>query len=214
MALINCPECNHLMSEIASVCPNCNKPRDSGVQKKCIHCGKDMEPRKRKCSSCNNFQTTINNSKNMATTTSKGSTNVFALALLFILGATIMFFVYPYFITQQVNKPVNYKKEDAIVNKINDLYVYVEAAPKDKDSYNVVGSVEGDNIIEMVNSIGIGKEKAGQVLENLLNLTKQNINFHEQLLTITEKVKEQYPDAQGVIFSNRIKKCEVIVFNN
>ena len=66
----------------------------------------------------------------------------------------------------------------------------------------------------MVNSIGIGKEKAGKVLENLLNLGQQNINFHAQLLTITEKVKEQYPDAQGVIFSNRIKKCEVIKFNN
>ncbi len=65
----------------------------------------------------------------------------------------------------------------------------------------------------MVNSIGIGKEKTGKVLESVLNLGKQNINFHEQLVTITEKVKEQYPNAQGVIFSNRVKKCEVIMFN-
>ena len=136
MPLINCPECNHLMSDTASVCPNCNKPRNAETLRKCIHCGNDMGPRKRKCPSCNNFQTTNNNSQNMATSSSKGKTNVFALSILFILGATIMFFTYPFLIGQSAEEPVSYKKQDAIVNKINDLYVYVESAPKDKDMYN------------------------------------------------------------------------------
>ncbi len=138
MALINCLECNHLMSETASVCPNCHKPRNAEIHRWCIHCGKVLEPRKRNCPSCNNFQTTTNNSLNMTTENSKSNTNIFALALLFTFGATIMFFAYPYLVTQSVGEPVVYKKQDAIVNKINELYVYVEATPKDKDSYNVL----------------------------------------------------------------------------
>lgn len=214
MALVNCPECNHLMSENASVCPNCNKPRTVEKLKNCINCGKEIGSRKKKCQNCDTIQ--INNSKTMSTSNSKNSSsNILMFFLIFILGGVIMYFAYPFIQEdQEINNVSVFSKEDAKVNKINGLCVYVESYPKDKENYTVLKTFEGDNVIEMVNSLGIGKENVGKVLENILNLVKDNINFHEQLSTITEKVKEQYPEAQGVIFSNKIKKCEVIVFNN
>lgn len=212
MALINCSECNHLMSETAAICPNCNNPRNASA-KKCIHCGEPMELRKRKCQSCNNFQTSNITNSSMANSKSN-STNLFLPFILFLVGAAAMYFIQPLFAAPPTETIVTFEKEDATVNKINGLYVYIEASPKNKDNYQVIGNVEGDNIFEMVNSIGIGEEKTGKVLENIFNLGKDNINFHEQLLKITEKVKEQFPNAEGVIFSNKIRKCEVVVFTN
>lgn len=214
MALINCAECNHLMSEDASICPNCNKPRNVEKIKKCINCDKEIGFRKRKCPNCDAIQ--IHNSKISSMNNSKNqSSNLLTYFFIFILGGVLMYFGYPYLQEDSATTTeIIYNLEDAKVNKINGLYIYIEASPKDKESYKVIGNVEGDNIIEMTNSLGIGKEKVGKVLENILNLAKDNINFHEQLSTITEKVKEHYPNAQGIIFSNKIKKCEVISFNN
>jgi RNA polymerase subunit RPABC4/transcription elongation factor Spt4 len=214
MALINCTECNHLMSEDASVCPNCNKPRNAEKTKQCINCGKEIGSRRRKCPECETIQTNNNTTKPITMSNNKPnsqSNNFFIYLLIFVIGAALMYVGYPYL--QSDAAPIVYDKEIAKVNRIDGIYVYVESYPQDKSAYQVIGTAEGDNIVDMVGSLGIGKEKVGTVLENILNMGKDNINFHEQLKVMVEKVKEQYPDAEGIIFTNKIKKCEVITFN-
>jgi RNA polymerase subunit RPABC4/transcription elongation factor Spt4 len=212
MALINCPECNHPMSEDAIVCPNCHKPRNVEKTKQCINCGKEIGTRKRKCPECETIQTNNNTTKPTAMSNTKNqSNNFFLYFLIFVIGAALMYLGYPYL--QGETAPVVYDKEIAKVNRIDGIFVYVESYPQDKSAYKVIGTAEGDNIIDMVGSLGIGKEKVGAVLENIFNMGKENVNFHEQLEAMVKKVKEQYPDAEGIIFTNKIKRCEVIIFN-
>lgn len=214
MALINCPECNHLMSEDASVCPSCHKPRNAEKMKNCTNCGKEIGTRKKKCPECETIQTNNNTTKptSMSSSSSKNqSGNFFIYILIFIIGGAVMYLGYPYL--QGDAAPVAYDKELAKVERIDGLYVYVESSPQDKSAYDVIGTTDGDNVIDMVGSLGIGKEKVGTVLENIFNMGKDNVNFYAQLEGMVKKVKEQYPQAEGVIITNKIKHCEVIVFN-
>ncbi len=214
MALVNCPECNHPMSEDASVCPNCHKPRNVEKTKQCINCGKEIGSRKRKCPECETIQTNNNTSKPTAMSNTKNqSNNTLIYLLVFVLGVVLMYFGYPYLASTETVSPAPYDKEIAKVNRIDGIFVYVESYPQDKSAYKVIGTAEGDNIVDMVGSLGIGKEKVGAVLENIFNMGKDNVNFHEQLEVMVKKVKEQYPEAEGIIFTNKIKRCEVITFN-
>ncbi len=233
MGLVNCTACQHPMSAAAKVCPNCNNPRQIENTKECQHCGTQMSTRKQKCPECG--QTTQNMAKtNYTRQSSSSNNNRYIIALLAILlGGLIMYASLPaindekpvstsgtaviaptrvdtVFIIDSI--PPTYKPEEAQVKKINGLYIFVESEPLNSKGYTVLGTIEGENPADMINSLGIGKEKFGKVLENIFLKTQENANFRSQLEKMTELVITQYPQAQGLIFTNRIRKCEVIVF--
>lgn len=213
MAQINCPECNHLMSDQAKICPSCFAPRKVANTKNCVNCGQEIEARKKKCPHCGVLQESNNKLKsNKQMATKNNSTNFFLISILMlIIGAGLMYFLAPIINSESENALTN---EYAKVKKINDLYVFIESTPADPESYTTIETMEGDNLIDIVNSLGIGKEKPKNVFANIVNTLGDNLTFDKLLDKITEKAHSQYPDATGVIFSDRMKKCQVIKFKN
>jgi RNA polymerase subunit RPABC4/transcription elongation factor Spt4 len=215
MAQINCPECNHLMSDQAKICPNCFAPRKVANTKICPRCGNEMEAKKKKCPNCGFLQVINNNNmKNNKQMASKNKSIIFlSLILMLFIGAGIMYFIAPQIIPpKEVEKALT--NEYAKVKKINDLYVFIESFPANESSYITLETMEGDNLIDIWNSFGIGKDKFGKVLLNIANAGKNNLIFYEILTKMTEKVHNQYKDASGIIFSDQMKKCQVIKFKN
>ncbi len=149
----------------------------------------------------------------MATTKKQNNSqsNLTSYILAFIVGAGIVYFGYPYLNPQQPTVQ-NYSIGDAQVDQVNGLYVFLESKPVRSTPYKVIDSFEDENLLEVASSVGIGKEKFGKVLENILTKGSQKLNFENQIDKITQAVKDKYPDAQAVIFSVKLKRCEVITF--
>lgn len=132
--------------------------------------------------------------------------------LAFLLGAILLFGVYylGYLPPRTTGVDKSLTDDFAQVSQIQNIYVFLESRPANK--YTSLGTFQGDNAIEMLQSIGIGKEKFGNVLLNMLNTGNQNLNLYEVINKMVEGTKEKYPEASGIIFSDRLKKCEVIKF--
>ena len=141
----------------------------------------------------------------MATKTNQ--TNFPLLILMFILGAGLVYFVLPIINPPKENKLTN---EYAKVQKMNDLYVFIEAEPV--TDYSTLKTFKGDSLESVWNSFGIGKDKFGKVLLNILDAGQHNLILSQKLERMTEAVKNQYPDAEGVIFFDKMNECAVIKF--
>lgn len=214
MAQINCPECKHLMSNQAKVCPNCFAPRKVANMKICSNCGQEIEARKKKCPHCDQFQNGDNKIKSeiKMAKNNKTSSNLSLVILMFLLGAGLMYGLFQLNIIP--SNESKFTNEYAKVRKINNLYVFVESAPVDPDSYTTIDIVEGSNLIEIWDSLGIGNDKFGKVVNNIFNTGKDNLVFYEKLLRMTEDVYKKHNDASGIIFSENMRKCQVIKFKN
>jgi len=137
----------------------------------------------------------------------KSKTNFSSILLygaMLLLGAGIMYFIANQYNIFEKETPI----DRASVEKINGLYVFIESSPIVK--YETIQKFKGDNLADIYNKLGIGKQKAGQVILNIINTANENLNFSEVLNTMVNNVHDKYPDATGVIFRNRMKECEVI----
>lgn len=140
------------------------------------------------------------------------STSFPLLVLMLLFGAGIMYFLAPEIIPQKEKKiEKKLTNEYAKVTKINDLYVFIESTPANSN-YTTLDVIEGDKLNDIWSSLGIGKDKFGKVLTNIINTGKKNLVFNEMLIKMTEKVSNEFQDASGVIFLNNMRKCQVIKF--
>lgn len=132
-----------------------------------------------------------------------------ALGTIVILAG--LYFFYEDNAETELIKPSNSLAE---VEKRNGLFVFINSLPKCGDCYASIGNFNAEQFVEKLDDLGIGEQKAADVIGNIFNTTKKSINFSDKLSTITSEVNEQYPKAEGVIFHGRLNKCEVIEFKN
>lgn len=126
MSLINCSHCNHKVSSDALICPNCSKPIQVLSDRLCENCNERLPKQKRKCPNCGS-DNSINNSKQKTGNMNKSNLTLLSILML-VIGAIIMYVVYPF-----INPLPETKMENAIdnakVERINGFYVFVESTP-------------------------------------------------------------------------------------
>lgn len=211
MALINCTECNHQMSDQAKTCPNCFVPRRVSSTKTCTACGCEMEARKKKCTECGYLQnsaskTETNHTKQTTMAQKKESNSIILPLIAGILIGIALFFGYNSYFPEQLSN------DYARVQRYNGLHIFLHSEPLNKESYEVLQAIEANNAVDVISNAGIGKEKAGKVFKNLFTGGK-SLGFKEKLHNMTEQAKQLYPDADGIIFSNDMVRGQVIKFN-
>jgi endogenous inhibitor of DNA gyrase (YacG/DUF329 family) len=187
MALVNCPECAHPISNKAKICPNCSAPRKIELFD-------------------NNSKEKIKRPSKMVNSRKDKSLN----AILFLLlGSAIMYVAHPY-----INKPKENPeaKYFARVERNNGIYVYINSLPIDQDSYSTIATLQVNDIQEIWKSLRIGKDNVGQVFLNALNLGNENLVFSNLINKITTQAHDKYPEATGVIINDKLTRCEIIKF--
>lgn len=102
------------------------------------------------------------------------------------------------------------KKEKGLaeVMSIQNVYVFVKTEPVSE--YTVINTCKNDFIDQSVDTIK-GK-KLGKALRGLLDVSTSNIDFQKLLNHMVEKAKQEYPEAEGLIFRDNLSNCEVIKF--
>ena len=185
MKLINCEECNHLMSDEGKICPNCSAPRKVKSSNQPTNSSK---PKARKMPV-------------------RPKQNTSQPILYILIGCILMYVALTYLAPKDQEN-----KHYARVSKLNDLYVYINATPIDQSQYISLGVLSGTDIDEIWDSFGIGKDKFGQVILNIFNTNKEHLTFSKVIEKITLKAKKDYPNASGIIISNKLSSCEVIQF--
>jgi hypothetical protein len=103
------------------------------------------------------------------------------------------------------------KPQEATVNNIRGLYVFVLSEPQ--VSYEVIGPVKND-IGKQLNESTSGKTKAGKIIGGILGTAAKNVNFQQLMNNMIDLAKEQYPNAEGIIFDNNLSNARVIKFKN
>jgi hypothetical protein len=141
--------------------------------------------------------------------TKKASSGGSSLLLFFafLIGGIIGYLAFKADV-KPADKAVKLSKEFAKVDVIQDLYVYMESVPANQDSYESLGNFEINGDTTVINS----KENVGQALSRLFSSGKETLSFDEKLSQMLENIKSNFPEATGVIFSDRLKRCEVIKF--
>lgn len=59
-----------------------------------------------------------------------------------------------------------------------------------------------------------GKKKFGQILEGIAGTAAKNADFNSVLNRMIEISKENYPNAEGLVFDSNMSNASVITFNN
>lgn len=203
------------MSEEAGTCPNCHKPRLVGNIKSCPKCGEVMEARKRKCPKCESSQYTNNpplsNKSGMVKANTGNSFNVLPLIVGMVLGATIMLAYFTYFLESESNVEIanpqtEIPQSTASVNQIDGIYVFINSDPaRPTKSLGTFNYESGNKLLDIFNSKGDNPLDEINVIANMLV-------FDKKLNSVIEEVKQQYPEAECVVFSGRLDRCEVYKF--
>jgi hypothetical protein len=198
------------MSDQAKVCPNCHAPRIVGNTKTCVQCGETIAARNKKCPKCEAPQyANVPESKSkptMATTKSNSSSGFLMLFLGLALGGFGMLFGYPYLLETESTVAVVIEPSFAKVTQKNGVYVFINSEPqKSVESLGHYKYQQGNKLLDILNTKGENMfDEANAVLNMLV--------FDRKLDAILEEVKQQYPQAECVVFSGRLDKCEVYKF--
>lgn len=100
-------------------------------------------------------------------------------------------------------------KSTAEVKSFNGVLVFIHAEPMAE--YYVLGDVKLEAVQNIVDSARTGNsfiEKAEAALSEGI----QDLDFSTKLEKMVSKAKENYPDADGVIFEDRMNSCQAIKF--
>lgn len=168
MSLIECPDCHHVMSADALVCPNCNMPRKpesgKGKTKKCIFCNAGMDFRKKKCPECGMLQN--NNSKNSDSMKNKSSSDsglnlnaLISIIVIVILTVLAVFYFWP-------EEPVPEPKSDLEIYSEDAKYVIDRGSEWNKDRKARKDSLKATREKHWVYQIGDPYSSQEAVLEN------------------------------------------------
>lgn len=170
-----------------------------------------MEARKKKCPECEAPQyDSVPESKPKITmaTNKKSSTGAMLGGILLgiVLGA---FGLYAY-TTMQSETPLTQQQPDpsfATVSKRNGIYVFINAQPqKGTVSLGSYKYKQGNKLLDILNTKGENMfDEANTVLNMLV--------FDRKLDAVLEEVKAQYPEAECVVFTDRLDNCKVYKFS-
>jgi hypothetical protein len=185
MPQINCPDCNHPMSDQAKVCPNCNAPRMVGNTKACVKCGAKIEARKKKCPECEAPQyDSVPESKSkpaMATQkTSSAGTLIGGILLGIALGVAGL-----YIFNDLQGVPAATQQIDpsyATVQKKNGLYVFINSRPQKPTTFiETYKNRIVDQVLDIFNTKGKNAmDEPNQVIDMVM--------FDEKIDRITSEV--------------------------
>jgi hypothetical protein len=212
MPQINCPDCNHPMSDQAKVCPHCNAPRIVGNSKNCINCGEQIAANRKKCPKCDAPQyDSVPESKSKSPMATNRKSSVSAWFGGIIIGIAVGaggLYAYNDMGTQS---PTNVTVEEvpegaATVSRKNGLYVFIDSKPGRATefvaSYNYA---QGGKLLDIINTKGENALDEINIITNMLV-------YDRKIDAITKDIHEQYGDADCVVFNGRLDKCEVYKF--
>ncbi|MCH8903561.1 MAG: hypothetical protein IIA45_06580 [Bacteroidetes bacterium] len=98
----------------------------------------------------------------------------------------------------------------AKTQKIEGLYVFIKSEPT--APYNTIGTIKSKDVFERAIEVGVGEEKAGTVLKNIIKSALEEIPFEKKLSLMASEAKDKYPNAEGIIFTSNLNNCSVIRF--
>ena len=98
----------------------------------------------------------------------------------------------------------------AKTEKVEGLFVFIKSEPT--AAYNTIGTIKSKDVFERASEVGVGKEKTGTVLKNILKSALEEIPFDKKLLLMASEAKDEYPNSQGIIFDSNLNSCSVIQF--
>ncbi|UXX80060.1 hypothetical protein N7E81_02935 [Reichenbachiella carrageenanivorans] len=102
-------------------------------------------------------------------------------------------------------------KSDAEVMQVKGIYIYVYATPKMEFDY--LGNVK-NNLGEQLNIATEGKKKFGDLLEGVISTGAQNADFRKVLDNMIKLTKQQYRDADGIVFPENLSQGWAIKFRD
>lgn len=91
--------------------------------------------------------------------------------------------------------------------KVKGIYVFINANPVAE--YQYLGTVTSEFWKELEITKG---QKVGEVLFRISKDIKTAVTFSEIIAKQLDKVKEEYPEAEAVIFHNKLSQCDAITF--
>ena len=209
--LSNCKECGHAIDSEALACPHCGAPKKMGNTKNCIHCNTEIDSRKKKCPSCGELQTSIQRKSSMATP-QKNYTALYVI-IAFIAGCVGMYF----FMLSQQPAPIPpvaviIPSNEARVNFVQGLPVFINSEPEKK--YSALGNaITLDAINAMVDAEN-GKKKVVDQVVTAFGQVRQDLDFNQKLEKMVSKARSEHPDADAIIFRDKMNSCQAIKFNN
>lgn len=103
------------------------------------------------------------------------------------------------------------EKNEATVSQINGLHVFIYSQPQ--SAFRQLGIINGDYFGQMKEATD-SEKKFGRKLLDALTTTAENIDFKSKLEMMVKLAKDEYQDADGVIFESEMNQAKVIQFTN
>ncbi|GAA0192819.1 hypothetical protein GCM10009122_55640 [Fulvivirga kasyanovii] len=101
------------------------------------------------------------------------------------------------------------KNQAIAVKQVNGLYVYILSEPRMQ--VEPLGEVHND-VIAQLNEATSGKSKFTQILKGITTTAGKNVDFQQVLQHMTALAREQYPDAEALIFDSNLRHARVVKF--
>ena len=108
------------------------------------------------------------------------------------------------------NTPKLIDKSTAKVQRIGGLYVFIKSEPE--TPYKVIDNVIGKDVFERAADVGVGKEKPGKVLKNIIKSATEELSFSKKVSLMAAEAARKHRDAHAIVFRNNLSNCEVIKF--
>lgn len=101
------------------------------------------------------------------------------------------------------------KNQAIAVKQINGLYVYILSEPRMQ--VEPLGEVHND-VIAQINDATSGKTKLTHILKGITTTAGKNVDFQQVLIHMTGLARQQYPDAEALIFDSNLRHARVVKF--
>lgn len=101
------------------------------------------------------------------------------------------------------------KNEAKGVQKIKGLYVFVMSEPKIE--FEPLGFVS-NNVANQYKEATSGEKKFTKILEGIVSTTARNVDFQQVINNMAEMAKQEYPDAEALIFDQSLSRARVVKF--
>lgn len=101
--------------------------------------------------------------------------------------------------------------EYAKVDQIQGFFIFIEATPVKK--YQSLGKITNEGYVEITESDStVPSKKRVRGAWVVLKADQKNLNYSERLHMMIGKVRAEFPQADGIVFYDRITRCEAIKF--
>ena len=100
--------------------------------------------------------------------------------------------------------------EYAKVDQIQGLFIFIEATPVKE--YQSLGKITNEGYVEITEHDSTTSRKRVRGAWVVLKADQKNLNYSERLHMMIGKVRAEFPQADGIIFYDRITRCEAIKF--